>query len=288
MKPPITWKKSQCVAPLPPCWYGFVPKEGELYHGAQAYDTAWYVDWNEKSKRWLVYPQSDSPDDYMAPTAYAETAEEGMAIADALYNDTAEPYAMKQTIEWKLGPNNYWRGKLYGHYTEDWGVQPLHEFDNRVKLPVNRWIVRHYGHDHDVLAYASTAEEGKDIAEAMQSEIDGGGAVSEAVEAAPPLFWTPYPSGTSEWWRGVRINCKSHPYWCIEHTGEFIRQNKKFGLDRWMVNRYPYPGAMWVTIAIVDSFEEGKAIAEVDNADKWAAAQHESLVAKQMVNQLLA
>ena len=201
---PLIWKKSVCDY-LPTCWYGLVPDTGPLsglmYKGSTPLVAKWYVEWYSSVKRWAVY----KGDGYNAPIAFAETPEEGMGLADALYNDERRTEALvlaesAHTIKWDEAWGAFRRGRLYppmgandcakdwvvdspmgaNDCAKDWVVETTKSF-YAGNYPVERWVVRHYT-GNEVLAYADSAEEGMELAELMQSELDEG-LVSVAVNA---------------------------------------------------------------------------------------------------------
>ena len=179
-------------------------------------------------------------------------------------------------ITWKALGQDYWRGYTnYDGYTgvalspkggktaDDWIVGLLSEDSHSSTFPVDRWIVRHYT-CNDILAYADTAAEAKQIAELMQSEIDAAkneSLPSKLLDSVNRMQWTPYTSlvykfdGTTEsvpCWEGT-----GSPY----HTVEWVvkRRNLSPTINRWSVRRWGKPDVL----AYAETADEAKEIAEL-------------------------
>ena len=116
--------------------------------------------------------------------AYAETGEEGKEMAELLQaestTESVAPVTSKlfEGMEWfnnVLGYKTYC-GKNVADYEYSWVVEPLKSFTawapvgtRPLPCPVDRWIVRKWN-GKEILAYAETAEEGKEFAEVLQAE----------------------------------------------------------------------------------------------------------------------
>ena len=230
--------------------------------------------------------------------AYADSADEGKEIAELLQAETGGQVAESANegaedgniIKWNAEGPAYLLGipqvSTPSSVFDDWVVAY-----NPVAAGgcIERWVVRHYG-DNTVVAYAETPEEAKQIAELIQA-----GGLAEALEGArcPPLIW--YMQGGSSkptWWIATRGHKQDpfgitggSPQWSIENVTLYTTQTPRF-----LVNYYPNFNC--VAVGYVESVEEGKQLAEVDNQERWSEgmkseSQIESLGA-QIVERLLA
>ena len=236
----------------------------------------------------------------MAELLQAEADAKKESVASACVSNLVEGKGLHWVHCHNVHNSSYWVGSISAASPVSWVIQHLSDctFNPDSGCGLDKWVVRKFG-DSTVHAYTDTAEEGIEFVEASmfnaESLASKQAQVEEALEPAskpcPRLIWKQHEyNGQLGFWMGARAEskgfthfdiCNGKPHWSIEKCELF-----KTATPRFLVQFYP--GFNCVTLAYVESVEEGQQVAEVDNQERWDAGMQIESLAHKAVDQLLA